>query len=144
MNPWIKVTELDPRLRRLFGGHYSATKLNPIRVSAGGGRSACLLHRPTALDAAALWVWSFQRFGHLAGLAYCMAFRRVAGERASDLALAAEDFIPPDLLPIRAVTFVNTTKIRSVNPGCCFRAAGWRIVGRAKNPRLVRLEKDLP
>ena len=138
---WTPVSQCDPRLVSLFRSHYSCKNPTTRRVNAGGGRTSCLLHGPTGEDAA--WVWSFQRYGHLAGVAYNMFFRRVKGARASDLIVAAETFIPPDLLPIVGVSFVDCTKVRSSNPGFCFREAGWEVVGRAKNPNLLRLEKRL-
>jgi hypothetical protein len=40
----------------------------------------------------------------------------------------------------RLYTYVNSSKVKSVNPGYCFKMAGWNICGKTKSG-LVILEK---
>ena len=40
----------------------------------------------------------------------------------------------------RFYTYVNPRRVRSVNPGFCFKAAGWRLCGITKTRRLLVLE----
>ena len=140
---WSLVSQCDPRLCRMFHDHYSCKNRRSRRVSAGPGRVNCLMHGMNSFGAAAIWVWAFQKLGPLAGYAYCMAFRRVGGAQASALVLAAEEWVPAELRPITMVTFVDDSKVRSANPGFCFKAAGWRLVGRSAARGYLRLEKEL-
>ena len=140
---WSLVSRCDPRLCRMFRDHYSCKNHKARRVSPGPGRTVCLMHRMTSFDAAAMWVWSFQQLGHLAGYGYCMVFRRVGGALASELILAAEEWVPQDLRPITLVTFVDEDKVPSENPGYCFKRAGWALVGRSEARGYLRLEKEL-
>jgi hypothetical protein len=38
------------------------------------------------------------------------------------------------------ITYVDSSKIRSINPGCCFKAAGWKTIGLSKKRGLVLLQ----
>jgi hypothetical protein len=40
----------------------------------------------------------------------------------------------------RLYTYVDARRVRSPNPGCCFKAAGWRACGKTKCRRLLILE----
>lgn len=42
---------------------------------------------------------------------------------------------------MRLFTYVEPGKIRSTNPGYCFKKAGWRACGRNKTGKLVLLER---
>jgi hypothetical protein len=64
----------------------------------------------------------------------CTIFRNEGPLQSSALILAAEDAllakgvtIGPDGL----ITYVWDKKIKSVNPGYCFKCAGWRVTGRS-------------
>jgi hypothetical protein len=79
----------------------------------------------------------------------CSLFRNEGAARASDLiieAVAATKayFGEPPKLGI--ITFVAPTKIRSVNPGFCYKKAGWKLVGATKGgkPCLQQLPEELP
>lgn len=62
----------------------------------------------------------------------CAAFRNESGIRSSELVEQA-DRIADALWPgSRHYTYVNSAKVRSVNPGFCFLAAGWRRAGMTK------------
>jgi len=41
----------------------------------------------------------------------------------------------------RLYTYVNQRKIKSANPGFCFKCAGWQYAGRTKSKKLHILEK---
>lgn len=43
---------------------------------------------------------------------------------------------PPDGL----ITYVDAAAIRSMNPGCCFKRAGWRRIGKSKRRGLILLQ----
>ena len=73
----------------------------------------------------------------------CTIFRNESAERSSDLILAAESFIE-DCGPSGLITYVWDTKVRSTNPGACFKAAGWRRTGRSADGRKTLLQKAWP
>ncbi len=47
-------------------------------------------------------------------------------------AIAATRYFWPDIPKLGLITFVDTTKIRSINPGYCYKMAGFRQIGRTK------------
>ena len=65
----------------------------------------------------------FRKIGFHSGKAYCMFFRRERGPLASDMILAAEMWIPQELLPIEAITYVEPSAVGG--DGACFKHAGW-------------------
>ena len=44
------------------------------------------------------------------------------------------------------MTFVKPSAVRSANPGYCYKRAGWRLVGAAKDgkPCLQQLPEEMP
>ena len=52
----------------------------------------------------------------------------------------------PDVPPLGLITFVDASKVRSTNPGCCYKAAGFVAEGQTKGGLLAfRLRpEDMP
>jgi hypothetical protein len=75
----------------------------------------------------------------------CTIFRNEASDSwlSSDLILAAERELLAiyDCGPDGLITYVWDSKIRSVNPGACFKAAGWKTTGRSADGRKTLLQK---
>jgi len=75
----------------------------------------------------------------------CTIFRNESPMLSSDLILAAER----ELLdryncgPDGLLTYVFDRKIRSTNPGYCFKQAGWKRIGRSADGRKSLLQKDV-
>jgi hypothetical protein len=58
----------------------------------------------------------------------CTIFRNVSKQLSSDLILAAETaLLGKSCGPDGLLTYVWDSKVRSVNPGFCFKCAGWQI-----------------
>ena len=96
-----------------------------------------------APDSSALFVW--RRFIEVHASeprgVYCGVFRREGGPwLASQMVLAAESFAWGRWPGERLYTHVNPRKIRSSNPGFCFKQAGWSVA-RVTGKGLVELEK---
>ncbi len=72
----------------------------------------------------------------------CAIFRNESHRLSSEIILEAETFAVRRWGPGRAYTFIDPRKIRSVNPGCCFKRAGWTFCGKTKSGKHI-LEKDL-
>ncbi len=74
----------------------------------------------------------------------CSIFRNESDALSSTLILAAELALRDDgrgCGPDGMLTYVFDRKVRSVNPGCCFKHAGWRVRGRSADGRKTLLAK---
>lgn len=74
----------------------------------------------------------------------CSIFRYVGGVRrfASELVLDAERWLIGRTCGRDGmITYVNPKKIRSQNPGCCFKKAGWKRSGVSADGRKPYLTK---
>jgi hypothetical protein len=90
----------------------------------------------------ALWVssWPFAQYvkHQWAGAWICSLFRNEAPDvyMSSELirqAVAVTRYIWNDIPPLGMVTFVDAVKVRSVNPGYCYKQAGFHRVGLTKS-----------
>jgi hypothetical protein len=70
----------------------------------------------------------------------CAMFRNEGPELSSSLILEAEQLAWQLWPGERLYTYINPKKIRSTNPGYCFKVAGWKFCGYTKGG-LVILEK---
>lgn len=129
---WWITKDGDRRCLELFNRHYSAYRYRDGRRRTqfvGPGEHIVL--RTYVGDA--LFVW--RRFIDDSGQrgVNCAVFRNESQIRSSDLIRQADaiaDFAWPGA---RHYTFVDARKVRSTNPGFCFRAAGWRPCGMTKS-----------
>ena len=71
----------------------------------------------------------------------CTIFRNEGPLRSSDLILEAEQLAWRRWPGQRLFTYVWPAKVKSANPGYCFKCAGWRQCGRNADGRLIILEK---
>ena len=140
MSHWIPVHDGDLRALALYKRHYSyrglkTGRLNPTFV--GPGEKTVLL----TLACDALWVWRhalMERKDGQAGIE-CAVFRNEGPVLSSELVQEACDLAWQRWPGERLFTYVNPRKIGSVNPGYCFKKAGWSQVGTNKDGRLILL-----
>ena len=135
---WHLSHRFDPRALPLANRHYNRqTPDSPQFVPPG--RCLVLLTK----NADALWVTSWPEFAQHEWVGAWMnsLFRNEGAGLSSELiieaiaATRAHFGTPPSL---GLVTFVDASKIRSTNPGCCYRKAGFARVGTTKKrERLV-------
>jgi hypothetical protein len=139
---WYGVKDGNLVARSLFDRHYSryhyADGRKP-RCFVGPGEKMVLL----SVDGRALFVW--RKFISSAGERgiNCAIFRNESDLLSSDLIREAEGLAWERWPGERLYTYVNPRAIRSVNPGFCFKAAGWRVCGETKKHKLIILEKLL-
>ena len=140
---WLAVKDGDPRARWLFGRHYSARRSRPTGTAkfVGPGEYICLI----TPDCGSMFVWRlFREVGQEQPRGVnCAVFRRENGSwLASDMILAAETHArarwPGEN---RLYTYVNPERVRSPNPGYCFKMAGWKQ-SRITPGGLLELEKE--
>lgn len=138
--PWVPVVDGNLTAASLYDRHYSR---NPRCVGdpriAGPGEKLVLL-TPCAR---ALFVWRVfisKDPTAASGDVNCAIFRNEGAGLASDLIRAAMVLAWERWPGRRLYTYVNPRRVRSTNPGCCFKAAGWRVCGVTKTRRLLTLE----
>jgi len=148
--PWVIVKDGYPPAYELMRRHYTFHDYKDgrrydlhnrnRRLFCGPGEKLVLLS-PLG---DALFVW--RKFTDLSGQdgLNCAVFRNESGMLSSLLILAAEAMArerwPEEH---RLYTYVNAKKVKSSNPGYCFKAAGWHDAGRTKSKGLVILVKEL-
>jgi hypothetical protein len=145
---WLPARDCDPRAYALFSRHYSASSYaddrrkdpsNPVRFSfVGPGEKMVLL----SADCRALFVW--RKFIDKSGQTgvNCAVFRNEGDELSSRLILEAEQLAWGRWPGERLYTYVNGDKVKSANPGYCFKMAGWRECGKTAKRGLLILEKQ--
>jgi hypothetical protein len=91
-------------------------------------------------DARALFIWRKFISGDGQEGVNCAAFRNEGPIQSSDLILSAMELAWQRWPGERLYTWVNPLRVRSINPGCCFKKAGWRACGLTKWRRLLIFE----
>lgn len=133
---WTKVTKFDSRGAALADRHYSRrTKgsrqfMPPGETQVfvtGDGLAVFGWWRPHPRSGLKLW-------SGLDGWT-CTIFRNEGPTLSSVLILEAERLLAASGVtcgPDGMLTYVFDKKVRSSNPGCCFKKAGWKKRGRSK------------
>ncbi|WP_052098089.1 hypothetical protein [Paenibacillus stellifer] len=138
--PWMRVQKADDSCRQLADRHYSRQTVGALQFTRPGDN--LVLRTPLGN---AFWVtWRGIRDDGLDAWE-CTHFRNEAPSmylssnmiRAAVAATLAEWGPPP---PDGIITYVDADKVRSRNPGCCFKAAGFRRIGQSKRRGLVLLQ----
>jgi len=129
---WQFIRDGNPHGRWLYERHYSASKSQSTRrtrrpaLFVGPGEKLVLM----TSDGLALFVW--RKFIDDTGQTgvNCAIFRNEGYREAtsSELILEAEQIAWTRWPGARLYTFVNDKKILSINPGYCFKKAGWKLV----------------
>jgi hypothetical protein len=139
--PWEVTDRGDGLVRRMSARHYS--RRGGIPATAGPPGRVLVLR---AGDDSAAWVSHYSRFPADGLDAFrCALFRNEGAQRSSDLIRAAVALTLERWGPAPAggwVTYVDPAQVRSVNPGWCFKCAGWVLErgyrGNERRP-LIRL-----
>jgi hypothetical protein len=141
---WYAVRDGDPRAAALYERHYSCVNIVARRKSGdkricGPGEKLVLM----TTDCRALFVWRKAQRPDLAGQegVCCSIFRNEGDILSSELVLEAERLARRRWPGERLYTYINPREIKSVNPGYCFKVAGWRKCGETAGG-LVILEKE--
>lgn len=137
---WWVTKDGDIDCLALYNRHYSKYHYKDgrkPRLFVGPGEKLVL----RTWDGDAMFVWrKFKDDSGQVGI-NCAVFRNEATHLSSELirqADAVADLIWPGE---RHYTYVNAQKIKSVNPGYCFKLAGWRKCGMTKVNKLLIFER---
>lgn len=136
---WMAVKDGDPTARAIFDRHYSRYRYADGRkpkLFVGPGEKMVLV---TAC-ARALFIWRKFISGDDQEGVNCAAFRNEGAGLSSDLIRSAMRLAWQRWPGERLYTYVDPKAVRSPNPGCCFKKAGWKRCGVTKWNRLIILE----
>jgi hypothetical protein len=139
---WYASWRSDPAAAALYRRHYSAEKNARLGIRdlnfMGPGETLVLL--TTRCDA--LFAWQRNTGPRLDGQegVICTVFRNEGPVLSSDLIREADEIAWRRWPGTRLFTYVWDAKIRSANPGYCFKMAGWKPCGRNADGRLTILE----
>ncbi len=145
---WIRSYRADPLAAALADRHYSRKKPGSSQF-VPPGRCIVLLSD----DARAVWVtsWPFAQYvKHAwAGAWLNSLFRNEGDYLSSELirqAIAATLYYWPTPPRQGIITFVDASKIRSANPGYCYKCAGFSRAGQTQSGLVVlqMLPEDMP
>lgn len=144
MTYWRRVTKFDPVACKLADGHYSRRKPGSPQFMPPGQTIAMLY------GSDAVWGWwrphpdsGLRAMNGLDGWT-CTIFRNCSDVLSSDLILDAElawSLAGHGIGPDGMLTYVWDKKVRSVNPGYCFKMAGWSVRGRSADGHKTLLHK---
>ena len=135
--PWIQTHNCDEAGRKLADRHYSRQTIGAARFTRPGKN---LVLRTAEGDAVwATWYGKFRRDGLDA--CECTIFRNESLHLSSYLisyaCLASFLHVGVDNLKDGIITYVDDSKVNSVNPGFSFRAVGFKYIGRTKKNNLM-------
>lgn len=139
---WIPVKDGDARASAIFSRHYSKHHYKDGRKSTRiVGPGEYLMFLTASCDA--LFVWrKFMRPSPDGQVGVCCSvFRNEGKELSSSLILEACYWAEQRWPGERQYTYIKPSAIKSVNPGYCFKKAGWQVCGITKVNRLIIMER---
>jgi hypothetical protein len=134
----MRTTPFDDECRQLADRHYSRRTVG-ARQFLYSGRKLVLRDA----DGLVLFAWMFpdpaMRMDGQVGYNNAI-FRNESTRRSSDIILEAERHAVAKWGPNRAYTYIDPSQIASVNPGYCFKCAGWQNARRIDGALWVSAE----
>lgn len=132
---WYAIKDGDPRGRAMLNRHYSARhyRYKRPRLFIGPGEKMVLM---TPLSNA-LFVWRKFISGDGQTGVNCAVFRNESQILSSELIKEAVELAQERWPRERLYTYINPKRIRSTNPGYCFKQAGWTLCGNTKGGLLI-------
>lgn len=135
---WQRTKKFDPECAAMADNHYSRRTVGSPQFMPPG--QTVVLKAPGALFG---W-WrphpdsGIVAMNKLDGWT-CTIFRNESTVRSSELILEAEyaltEYVGTDCGPSGMITYVWDKRVRSTNPGCCFKIAGWKKAGKSADKR---------
>lgn len=145
MKYWNRVTKFDVRACSIADRHYSRRKPGSSQFMPPG-------QTIVLLEASGCAVWGWWRPAPSSGIKSmngldgwtCTIFRNESTTLSSILILDAEAAPAEfgyDVGPSGLLTYVWDRRVKSSNPGYCFKIAGWQAIGRSADNRKTLLQK---
>jgi len=144
---WLFAKDGDPRVYELMKRHYTFHPYADGRRQNASNRNRKLVVGPgeklvlLTVDCNALFIW--RKFIDRSGQTgiNCAVFHNESELLSSELIQEAEQIAWQQWPGQRLYTYIDARKIESVNPGYCFKIAGWKQCGKTKSKQLIILEK---
>ncbi len=136
--PWVLTHRFDKDVAQLLDRHYSRVKVGSPQVGRPGHN---LILRN--LDCTACWIsWRGIRDDGLEDVWECTAYRSESSEMLSsemiNWAVYATICEWGHRFPAKGmITYVDAKSVKSVNPGYCYKKAGFRQIGVSKKRKLL-------
>ena len=135
---WTRTKKFDSECAAMADRHYSRRTVGSPQFMPPG--QTIVLKAPNAVFG---W-WrpdpskGFKQMNGLEGWT-CTIFRNESTAKSSEMILEAEfaltEFAGADCGPDGMITYVWDKRVRSSNPGCCFKIAGWKVAGKSADKR---------
>lgn len=125
----------DPELAALADRHYSRQKHGTPQFCPPGRN---IVLRDNAAQILFVWVFPMFRLDGQEGY-YCSIFRNESTRLSSGIIVECVAWAFKEWGPNRCFTFIDSKKVASVNPGYCFKMAGWKFVGVSKRRQRIIL-----
>jgi hypothetical protein len=135
----IRTNHFDPEMSILADRHYSRRTIGARQFCYSGRK---LILRNTEGTILFVWYWAQDhlRMDDQTGF-NCAMFRNESNRLSSEIILEAEQLAIEKWGANRFYTYVQPDKIRSPNPGYCFKVAGYRFLRETKRGKHL-LVKD--
>lgn len=137
---WYLTSDGDEYCLELYERHYSCKTYADGRkrkLFVGPGEKLVL----RTWEADAMFVWrNFVDDSGQQGI-NCAVFRNESQAQSSKLIQEADAIADAVWPNQRHYTYVNAQKIKSVNPGYCFKKAGWEVCGETTVNKLIIMER---
>lgn len=119
----IITTHFDPEMAALADRHYSR-RTPGARQFLYSGRKIVIRNWQGTMLFGWLWPDDDKRMDGQTGF-NCAIFRNESPQSSSEIILLCENIAIRRWGPNRMYTYVDPRKIKSANPGYCFKKAGW-------------------
>lgn len=135
-NNWIEINIDHPRLLELIKVHHledimgKALKVKPhqrLVLLSTCGR--------------AVLIWGVSQVSGFDPGVQCMIFRNDSTNLSSKLITDAEKLANDKWPQYSCFTIINTSEIKSTNPGYCFKCAGWEFTKKLRGPYHLLVKK---
>lgn len=134
-NGLFRSDRFDHELAELADRHYSRQTIGSPQFVAPGRN---LVYRDREGLVVFVWLWQLPEYRDDKEEGYCCSiFRNESQRKSSDIILEAEELATKEWGANRMFTYVDPSRIASVNPGFCFKQAGWKFVRVHKGKHLL-------
>lgn len=131
----IQTTPFDQECRMLADRHYSRRTIGAKQFCYAGRK---LVLRNAEGSVLFVWMYCYPQYRMDGQIGYnCAIFRNESSRLSSEIILEAESLAFEKWGQNRLFTYINPRKIKSPNPGYCFKKAGWKQKGLSKTGKVL-------
>jgi hypothetical protein len=140
-NSLIVTHGFDPEMSMLADRHYSRRTVGARQFLYSGRKLVIRNSEGTILFG---WVWPYEEMRMDGQTGFnCAIFRNESDRLSSEVILECEAIAAARWGTNRMYTYVDPRKIRSSNPGYCFKRAGWKFIRLSADGKHL-LAKETP